>query len=495
MKNILAKLFVFEGYAYLYILTIILCIIGMMNGYFVGTIAGTEQPVASYFKMGEIGSNYMETIHSLVVAAPILGCCLGAYFSTYIRRWLGGKKYALILTAFLFIISAIGSYHPEILLGKIHRLSPEESGWGVFISLMFFRIIGGIATGISSVLGPMYMTELVPAEKRGKLVTAFYLFNTLGLMFAFLVNSLLYRYHSIIYQLQDFTTLYDTGWRHMFVAIAFLAILMLAVVFVLPHSPRELILDGKIKEAKNTFLLLYGYERSQKIMGELQQSFNVKRVNLFSYGRRVVLLCVGMAFCQQFIGYNVIICFLPRLMSDLTICETATAVQLSVILILMATLSMIVTFIFIDKLGRKPLMVSGTILILISLILIFVFKTIDGINPKLCYIPMALYFIGYPISGGSTCMVYIYEVLPNEIRRQGSSYVQTLSWIFNLVLILFVPHLYANNGWIIYTILILTTITAIAMVIILLPETKGMTLEQIGKYWSIRENKKATVGH
>ena len=87
MKNILAKLFVFEGYAYLYILTIILCIIGMMNGYFLGTIAGTEQPVASYFKMGEIGSNYMETIHSLVVAAPILGCCLGAYFSTYMPSY------------------------------------------------------------------------------------------------------------------------------------------------------------------------------------------------------------------------------------------------------------------------------------------------------------------------------------------------------------------------------------------------------------------------
>lgn len=490
MKNKLAKLFVFEGYAYMYILTIILCITGMMNGYFLGTIAGTEQTVASFFKLGEIGENYMETVHSIVVASPILGCCLGALLSTFIRRWLGGKKFALILVAFLFIVSAIGSYHPEILTGHLHRVTPEESNWGMFISLMIFRAIGGFAVGVSSVLSPLYMTELVPAEKRGKLVSAFYLFKVLGIMFAFIVNSLLFKYHTEIYLLQDYTTLIDTGWRHMFIAIAFPAILMFAVVFVLPHSPRELILDGKIKEAKNTFLLLYGTTRSQKIMGELQQSFNSSRASLFSYGKKVLILCVGMAFCQQFIGFNTIIYFLPRIVSDLTLTDTLNSIQISTILIMFATLSVVITFIYIDKFGRKPLLIVGTLLILLSFVLLLVFRLSDVNILILNIIPMILYFVGFSISGASTCMVYIYEILPNEIRRSGCSLIQTLSWTFNLIMVIVLPHLYSDNKWIIIIIMTVTTLLAIIITITLLPETKRMTLEEIGEFWSIRENKK-----
>lgn len=484
MKGALAKLFEFEGYAYLYILCIILCITGLMDGYFLGTITGTEQSVANFFKLGEIGSSYIESVHSLVVASPILGCCIGALTSTYIRHALGGKKFVLVLVASLFIISAIGSYHPELLLGKVQRIQPEDSGWGMFISLMFFRALGGFATGISSVVSPLYMTELVPAEKRGKLVSLFYLSMMTGIMLSIIINSLLYKFHTDIYIYQDYMTLIDTGWRHMFIAIAFPAILMFAVVFVLPHSPRELILDGKIKEAKNTFLLLYGPTRSQKIMGEMQESFNSSRVKLFSYGHKVVLLCVGIAFCQQFVGYNTAVYFLPRLISELTGTEGIVAMQITVLLSLLSTFSIVITFVYIDKIGRKPLLIIGTVMMLASILLLVLFATTGFTNLLIMILVMSLYFVGYSLSGGSTCMVYIYEILPNSIRRQGCAFVQTLFWFFNLILVIAYPILYIRNQWIIIAITITTILIALLLVKKLLPETKGMTLEQIGLYWS-----------
>jgi MFS family permease len=155
-----------------------------------------------------------------------------------------------------------------------------------------------------------------------------------------------------------------------------------------------------------------------------------------------------------------------------------------------ATLSVVITFLYIDKFGRKPLLIIGTLLILLSFALLLVFRLLDINSLILNIITMILYFIGFSISGASTCMVYIYEILPNEIRRSGCSLVQTLSWTFNLIMVVVLPHLYSDNKWIIFIIMTATTMLAIIITIKLLPETKRMTLEEIGEFWSVRENKK-----
>ena len=437
-----------------------------MDGYFIASIPTTEQFVYSFFTVGDIKEEYTDFLHILVVASPIIGCIIGALLSSVVRRIFGGKKYALMFASFLIFFAAFGSFHPEIVCFKgVDQILPEDSTWAILNSFVLARIVGGIGVGITSVLIPMYLTELSLEKDRGGMVTFFFLSCFIGMFVSSLVDSYIYKSHTLHIVSNVYSTMIDSGWRQIYIFEAIPAILMIAVTFVLPPSPRELMMDGRNNEAQQVMMLLYGPIKTRTMIADIAESLQSsmhmsKRVK---DNRKIFKLCTLSAFCQQFIGFNTILYYLPRLIKNYFHVNHFSAMN-------------------IDKVGRKPLLLVGWSLMLIGLIAI-AYIVISGkeFNTLLMLIPLSHYMIGYGISFGSTQSVYILESLPNHIRRRAFTYTQTISWVFTLLSLIIIPPIYLLSKWGTFTITILSTLIYLYVIINMTSETKGLTLEQINR--------------
>ncbi|MEX2601676.1 MAG: sugar porter family MFS transporter [Balneolaceae bacterium] len=420
---------------------------GFLFGFDTAVISGAEQSIQSMWELGDIMLGQM-------IAMALYGTIIGALFGGVpAQRW--GRKNTLAWIAALFLISAAGS-----------AVAPD------IYSLMAFRLIGGLSIGASSVVGPMYISEIAPAEKRGSL-TALFQFNlVLGILFAYLSNYLI-------------GTGSEEAWRWMLGVEVLPSTLFLVLIFFVPESPRWLIVvKNRVEEARET-LQVINPESVESSVAAIQASDPEpgKQTHLRDFFSRQfrfpILLAFLFAFFNQVSGINAIIYFAPRIF-DMTGMPADTALLSTVGIGVVNLLFTMAGLLLIDRFGRRFLMYIGStgyILSLSAIAYAFFTQTFTGIAVPLL---IFLFIASHAIGQGAVIWVFISEIFPNSVRSYGNSLGSSTHWIFAaLIAGNFVWFENLFGGGPIFAFFAGMMVLQLLFVCLIMPETKGISLEEM----------------
>jgi MFS transporter, SP family, xylose:H+ symportor len=417
-----------------------------------------------------ISPEIINSINGFTISSALIGCIIGGSLGGTISQKLG-RKGGLILAAVLFIISAIGSAMPD----KIGLPGVE-----IITSFIFYRVIGGIGVGIASMLSPMYIAEIAPAEKRGNLVS----WNQFAIIFGMLV---VYFVNWGIARSGDDNWLNDIGWRWMFASEIIPATLFFVLLFLVPESPRFMVLQDKADKALSLLSRINGLEKAKSIMSEINESLKEKTAPWLSFGGLLIVIGVLLSVFQQFVGINVVLYYAPEIFKNMG-SNTDTSL-LQTIIVGVVNLSFTVLAIFtVDRFGRKPLMIIGALIMSASMFAIgfsFYFEKVGLAS----LIFMLTYVAGFALSWGPVCWVLLSEIFPNSIKGALSIAVAA-QWLANLAVSWTFPMMNDNlwltnifNHGFSYWIYGIMGIVAAFFIFKLVPETKGKSLEEIEKLW------------
>ena len=437
------------NFRYLLTISLVTALGGLLFGFDISVISGTIPFIQEFFGLNE-------TMKGWVVSSALIGCILGASFSGRLGDKLGRKK-VLMVTALLFGVSAIGS------------------GFSSSIStFVFYRILGGLAVGGASVLAPVYIAEVSPAHLRGRMVSINQLTIVIGISLAYYSNWFL-------------LGIGENAWRWMFAAEAVPAILFFAALFVIPESPRWLVARQKEIKAKQVLEKIAGGEFASFELKEIKASLegNEKRGTLKDAFKKkyafILFLGIFLAVFQQWSGINVIFFYAPDIFAKANLGVDAALFQTTLIGV-MNILFTILAMQVIDKMGRKILMLIGAAGMAICYIVIgFLFstgRTDDWLLLTFIIITPAFFAFGL----GPTVWVVLSEIFPNKIRGAAMSVATFSLWVacylLTLTFPIFVELFNTSNTFWLYAV-----ICIIGFIVILkyLPETKGISLEQLEK--------------
>ncbi|MEX2632916.1 MAG: sugar porter family MFS transporter [Balneolales bacterium] len=420
---------------------------GFLFGFDVAVISGGEQNIQQMWELSD-------TMLGQMIAMALYGTIIGAIFGGIpAQKW--GRKLTIIWIAVLFLISAAGS-----------ALAPE------IYSLMFFRFIGGLGVGASSVVAPMYISEIAPTEKRGQL-TALFQFNiVLGILIAYFSNFLI-------------GTGYEESWRWMLGMEVIPAAVFLSLIFFVPESPRWLIVaKNRVNEAREILKIVNPetVESSVKsIQGtdtEVGKAASLRDFFTVRY-KFPILLAFLFAFFNQVSGINAIIYFAPRIFA-LTGMGAESALLSSVGVGITNLIFTMLGLAFIDRFGRRFLMYIGSTGYIISLSMIayaFFTETFTGLLvPVLIFVFIASHAIGQ----GAVIWVFISEIFPNTVRSYGNSLGCGTHWIFAaLIAGNFVYFESLFGGGPIFAFFACMMVLQLLFVWKIMPETKGISLEEM----------------
>ncbi len=420
---------------------------GFLFGFDTAVISGGEQQIQNYWNLSDI-------LLGQTVAMALYGTIIGAIFGGYPAQSYG-RKITLIWIAALFLVSAAGS-----------ALAPSVH-W-----LMFFRFIGGLSIGASSVVAPMYISEISPAEKRGRL-TALFQFNVvLGILIAYFSNYLI-------------GADVEGSWRWMLGVEVIPAMLFLVMVFFIPESPRWLIVaKNRVDKAREILRIIDPStvdESVQAIQASDHQKGKAATVWDFFSGKFTfpIILAFLFAFFNQVSGINAIIYFAPRIF-ELTGMPADTALLSTVGVGVVNLVFTMLGLVLIDRFGRRFLMYICSFGYLFSLSIIsyaFFTEAFTGMMvPALIFIFIAAHAIGQ----GAVIWVFISEIFPNVVRSFGNSLGSSTHWIFAaLIAGNFVYFESLFGGGPIFAFFGFMMLLQLLFVWKVMPESKGITLEEM----------------
>lgn len=433
--------------------------IGALGGF----LFGYDTAVIS----GAIG--FMETKFSLTpslkgwaVSSAIVGCVIGALTAGYTADRIGRKK-ALIITALLFALSAVGCL-----------LAPS------FTLLVIARIIGGVGVGAASMLSPLYISEISPAEKRGSLVSLYQLGIVLGIIIVYFCNYL-------VAQSGDETWNIEYGWRYMLGSEAIPAILFLVALFFVPESPRWLSKNGNNAVALQILERLNPKEEAQKVHQEIKtalQQEKGKLSELFEKGfRTAIIIGIVLALFSQITGINAIMYYAPEILKSAGFGVDSALMQT----VLIGVINSIFTFVaikYIDKAGRRKLLLWGIMGMIICLLVIGGLYRFDALQGPWLLIFILGFVACFASSLGPIPWVLISEIFPTKVRGVAMSICVMVLWIGVMLISQFTPVLLSDLGpsftfWLFMVNAIFLWVFTYKMI----PETKGKTLEEIEMGW------------
>ncbi len=419
----------------------------------------------------EVSENLLNSINGFTISSALIGCIIGSSVAGYISQTIGRRK-GLIIAALLFLISAIGSAIPDQL---------NFMGVEVIISFITFRVIGGIGVGIASMLSPMYISEISPANIRGKLVS----WNQFAIVFGMLV---VYFVNYFIAEGQTEAWINQTGWRWMFASETIPAALFLTLLIFVPETPRFLVKTNNNDKALNILTKLSGRTKAQQVLEEIKESFKQKSAPWLSFGGLVIIVGILLSVFQQFVGINAVLYYAPEIFRNMG-AETDVSLLQTIIVGSINLIFTIIAITTVDKLGRKPLMVIGGVGMAIGMFMLG-FAFYIAVNPGLsALIAILIYIAAFAVSWGPVTWVLISEIFPNNIKGAMSIAVAA-QWIANLIVSWTFPIMNDNtllnnmfNHGFAYWIYAIMSIIAIIFVWKLVPETKRHTLEDIEHIW------------
>ena len=411
-----------------------------------------------------------DIIKGFVIASALIGCIIGGALSGFISKSVG-RKNGLMIAAILFFLSAIGAWKPEAL--KIFGTLPVYS-------FFFYRILGGIGVGIASMISPMYIAEIAPANIRGKLVS----WNQFAIIFGMQV---IYFVNYFIAKQGNDTWLVEEGWRWMFFSGAIPAGLFLILLFFVPETPRYLVMQKKDDKALKVLKKISGSDNASAILEEIKGTIHEKEVPWLSFGFFVIFVGIMLSVFQQFVGINVVLYYAGNIFRNMGASTNSSLLQTIIVGAVNLTFT-VVAIMTVDKFGRKPLMIIGAIGMAISMFALgFSFYTHN--EGVLALVFMLTYVAFFAMSWGPVTWVLLSEIFPNSIRGAMSIAVAA-QWIANWLVSFTFPILNDNqmltekfNHGFSYWIYGVMGIVAAILVWKLVPETKGKTLEKIEKLW------------
>jgi MFS transporter, SP family, arabinose:H+ symporter len=422
---------------------------GFLFGMDTALISGVERIVQDLWQMSD-------AMTGQVVAMALYGTVIGALLGGMPAQYMG-RKNALFLIALVFLISAVGS-----------ALSPNE--W----YLMFFRFIGGLSVGASSVVAPMYIAEISPKEKRGQLTALFQFAIVLGIMVAYFSNWVI-------------GAAAADAWRWMLGVEAFPAALFAILVLLVPESPRWLALKKGDDDEALRILAIINSENAEKSLEEIKAtSFHKKESNLkeFFSGRYnfPIMLAFLFAFFNQASGINAVIYYAPRIFESSGMGVSAallSSVGIGVVNIVFTMLGLAL----IDRMGRRFLMYIGSIGYIVSLSMVaIVFGFNLGNGSLLLPILLFVFIASHAIGQGAVIWVFISEIFPNKMRSWGNSWGSGTHWVFAALIAGNFPYMAGKIGQApIFAIFAFMMVLQLLFVWKLMPETKGVSLEDIEK--------------
>jgi sugar porter (SP) family MFS transporter len=437
---------------YLYWITFVAINGGLLFGLNMAGIAGATDMIKGEFSLTDSG---LGTVAALLT----IGCLIGALFTgNFTEKY--GRKNVMIFTAVVYIISALGS-----------ALSTSSA------MLTIFRVLSGLAVGATSVVGPMYISEISPAHRRGTLVSMNQFAITIGIVVAYVID----------YLVMDMG---DDSWRYMLVIPAFFGVIYLILLLTaFPKSPRWLLSKHRRAEAVAVLEKIGGKELIEKELPEMEQSVlaeqgkqKVKFSEIFR-GKtgKIVLIGTLIAALQQITGINAVIMFSPDIFQVAGSAKGDSMMQ-AMIVGLVNFLMTIVAIWLVDRKGRKTLLLWGAVGMVISL----AYLTFEFAQPVQngtgVLIALLVYISFFSASFAPVMWVIISEIYPNRIKGVAMSFSTAVSWLCTFLTVYFAPVIQGTLGLhYLFAIFGIFSVIAFVFVKIWIPETKGKSLEQIEK--------------
>jgi len=418
---------------------------GFLFGLDVAVISGAEQTIQKLW-------NLSGAMHGLAISIALYGTVVGAAFGGYFADAMGRKK-SLFWVGLFFFVSAVGS-----------ALAQDV------YTFMLFRLIGGFSIGASSVISPLYISEIAPPKKRGFLVALFQFNIVFGILVAYVSN---YFFQKILNS--------DNDWRWMLGIVGVPSLIFTFLTTLVSESPRWLILKRNDTAAAKKVLHLIEPEIADETIAGILKSkaaaANTAKVAFFSKKYSwPILLAFLLAFFNQMSGINAIIYYAPRVF-EMTGLGKSTALLSSVGIGLVNLVFTMIGLSLIDRFGRKVLMYIGSIGYIISLGLIalsFYRESYEGMT-----IFVFSFIAAHAIGQGAVIWVFVGEIFPNEVRASGQSFGSLTHWVFAAVVANVFPIVSGFGGAPIFLFFMCMMVLQLLYVLFMMPETKGVALEDM----------------
>ena len=335
--------------AYVWGITIVATLGGLLFGYDTAVISGTVNSLKINFidprNLDEMAAN---SLLGFTVSSALIGCILGGLIGGWMALKLG-RRNSLSAAAVMLIISAIGSGFPELLIAPV-----GNNVAGFLTPFIIYRIIGGVGVGLASMLSPMYIAEISPADKRGNLVS----WNQFAIIFGMLV---VYFVNWAIAKQGNETWLHAFGWRWMFFSETIPGVLFLILLFFVPESPRWMVMQQKEEKALAVLSKINGRQQAAEVLTEIKETVTgAGSSKLFSYGILIVVVGVLLSVFQQFVGINVVLYYAPEIFKNMGSNTDASLLQTIIVGAINLTFTVLAIF-TVDRYGRKPLMIIGAL--------------------------------------------------------------------------------------------------------------------------------------
>ena len=443
---------------------------GLLFGYDSGAVNGTQDGLTSAFSLSSAGLGF--TVGSLLI-----GCAVGAFFAGRLADVIG-RRSVMILAALLFVAGALVQG-----LTDIHEL---------FVAA---RFAGGMAVGAASVLSPLYISEMAPANIRGRLTTVQQVMIISGLTLAFVVNYFLAQSAG--------SSLGELGgiqaWRWMYLMQAVPAVVFLVALFLIPESPRYLVSRGREAEASKVLTNLFGPAESERKIGEIRASFSADHRPSFrdvaapgTIFRPIVWAGIMLATFQQFVGINIIFYYGETLWKLAGVSEEV-ALERNIVSGLVSIAAVFLALILIDKIGRKPLLMIGSVGMAVTLgAMTWAFNNggldeagnllLDPNTGMIALVAANLYVIFFNMSWGPVMWVMLGEMFPNQMRGSALAVAGLAQWGANYAVVQSFPVMSDPDGlglagtYLVYTV---SAVISIFLVHKFIKETKGKELEEM----------------
>jgi len=448
---------------YLYLVCLVAALGGFLFGFDTAVISGTISLVKSDFSLSPVSEGWF-------VSCALLGCIIGVGFSGKLSDQYG-RKIVLILSAVLFLASAVGCMFSAS-----------------FAMLVIFRLIGGLGIGVASMVSPLYISEFAPSRLRGMMVSLYQLALTIGIVLAYFSNAYLVNHTSATYGSEAMHRIFSGEvWRAMLGLGALPAAVFLLCLFLVPESPRWLLLKGEEKKASDILVKIDGAEAANREIQAFKDQGDDNDASISElFGpvyRRALWIGLLLPFLSQVCGINAVIYYGPRILEQAGFTlNNALGGQVTIGLV-----NVVFTFVAIftvDKWGRRPLLFAGIFGAVLSLLIIGALFALGVTSGPWILIFILAFIACFAFSFGPVCWVVVGEIFPNAIRGKAMALATLSLWTGNFLVGQLTPVMLEGLGssWT-FWLFALCCSPALLLTWKLIPETKGRTLEDIEAYW------------
>ncbi|MDR0981773.1 MAG: D-xylose transporter XylE [Culturomica sp.] len=441
---------------------------GLLFGYDTAVISGAEQGLQAFFQRAT-DFVYTTGLHGITASSALIGCVIGGAISGWFAAGLG-RRNSLRLAALLFFLSALGSWYPEFLFFDYGH--PTE---GLLWTFNAYRVIGGIGVGLASAICPMYIAEISPANLRGRLVSCNQFAIIFGMLVVYFVN------YMIRESLPNAGAMVTEGWRLMFLSEAYPAAAFGLLLFLVPKTPRYLVMCDNHEAAVKVLERINGKTKAITILEEIKSTVKEKKEKLLTYGIGVIIIGILLSVFQQAVGINVVLYYAPRIFENMGASSDASMMQ-TVVMGIVNILFTLVAILTVDKWGRKPLLIVGSIGMMVGMTALSYLSFSNNIGIT-ALIAMIVYTASFMMSWGPICWVLISEIFPNTIRGKAVAIAVAAQWIANFAVSSTFPSLSAWSIGGTYIIYAVFSLLSAIFVWKWVPETKGKTLEDMTNLW------------